>query len=150
MSDQTQNLPVETENTEKFDREGFERLQKMSKEYEAHLRERLGKFNIDEVLRQARDLRCCFIEGLGEVKYVILTEQQGASIASKYKDDLREANLHGLATAMGAADPEITVEKLRQLPYDVVRVLTEKILNDGFLPQKTLKPGSTAAANFKA
>jgi hypothetical protein len=39
---------------EAFDREGFERLQRQSQEYEAKLRERLGKFNINDVLRQAK------------------------------------------------------------------------------------------------
>jgi len=31
-----------------FDRDGFERLQLKAQEYEAKLRERLGKFNINE------------------------------------------------------------------------------------------------------
>jgi len=52
---------------------------------------------------------------------------------------------------MATADPEITIEKLRALPYGVSRVLQETVLNASFLPQKkTSKPGSTVAANFKA
>ena len=136
---------------EKFDREGFERLQRKAQEYEACLRERLGKFNINDVLKQAKDLRCIFVEGIGEVRYVLLTEADISEIAKKYPDDPRERNLQALFRSMAAADAEITLEKLRALPYDVSRVLQETILNASFLPQKkTSKPGSTAAANFKA
>ena len=74
------------ENVEEFDREGFERLQLQAQEYEAKLRERLGKFNINDVLRQAKDLRSIFVEGLGEVRYVLLTQADIGEIAKKYPD----------------------------------------------------------------
>ena len=136
---------------EKFDQEGFDRLKKQYEEYESRLRERLGKFNINEILRQAKDLRSIFVEGLGEVRYVLLSEADISELAKKHPDDPRERNLQALFRSMAAADAEITLEKLRALPYDVSRVLQETILNASFLPQKkTLKPGSTAAANFKA
>ena len=139
------------ENLEEFDREGFERLQRQAQEYESKLRERLGKFNINDVLRQAKDLRSVFVDGLGEVRYVLLTQADISEIAKKYADDAHERNLQALFRSMSAADPEVTVEKLRALPYDVSRILQETILNASFLPQrKTSKPGSTAAANFKA
>ena len=44
-----------------FDREGFERLQRQAQEYESKLRERLDKFNLNDVLPQAKDLRCIFV-----------------------------------------------------------------------------------------
>jgi hypothetical protein len=140
-----------SEHEEKFDREGFERLKSQYDEYEARLRERLGKFSINEVLRQAKDLRSVFIEGLGEVRYVLLSEADISELAKKYPEDARERNLQALFRSMAAADPEITLEKLRALPYDVSRVLQETVLNASFLPQKkTSKPGSTVAPNFKA
>ena len=136
---------------EKFDREGFERLQRQAQEYESKLRERLGKFNINDVLRQAKDLRSVFVEGLGEVRYVLLTQADISEIAKKYPDDAHERNLQALFRSMSAADSEITLDKLRALPYDVSRVLQETVLNASFLPQrKTSKPGSAAPANFKA
>ncbi len=136
---------------EMFDREGFERLQRKAQEYEAKLRERLGKFSIDDVLRQAKDLRSVFVEGLGEVRYVLLSEADISEIAKKYPDDPRERNLQALFRSLAAADSEITVEKLRLLPYDVSRVLQETVLNASFLPpRKTSKPGLMAAASFKA
>ena len=139
------------QNEEKFDLEGFERLKKQMEEYEGKMRERLGKFNIDEILRQAKDLRSAFIEGLGEVRYVILSEADISEIARKYPDDARERNLQALFKSLSAADSEVTLEKLRALPYDVSRLLQETILNASFLPaRKTLKPGSTTPANFKA
>src|ERR1700690_2139488 len=101
---------------EEFDREGFERLQRQAQEYEARLRERLGKFNINEVLRQAKDLRSVFVEGIGEVRYVLLTEADISEIAKKYPDDPRERNLQALFRSLAAADSEITLEKLRALP----------------------------------
>jgi hypothetical protein len=136
---------------EEFDQEGFERLKKDYLEYEARMRERLGKFNINEVLRQAKDLRSVFVEGLGVVRYVLLSEADISEIAKKFPDDARERNLQALFRSLAAVDPEITLEKLRALPYDVSRVLQETVLNASFLPQrKTSKSGSTAAANFKA
>jgi len=136
---------------EAFDREGFERLQRQAQEYEAKLRERLGKFNINDVLRQAKDLRSIFVEGLGEVRYVLLTQADISDIAKKYPDDAHERNLQALFRSMSTADSEVTLEKLRALPFDVNRILQETVLNASFLPQrKTSKPGSTAAANFKA
>jgi hypothetical protein len=142
---------VSEEKVEEFDREGFERLQHQAQEYEAKLRERLGKFNINEVLRQAKDLRSCFVEGLGEVRYVLLSEADISEIAKKHPDDARERNIQALFRSLSAADLEITLEKLRALPYDVSRVLQETVLNASFLPQKkTFKPGLTTAANFKA
>jgi hypothetical protein len=140
-----------SQSEEKFDQEGFERLKKQMEEYEAKMRERLGKFNINEVLRQAKDFRSIFVEGLGEVRYVLLNEADISEIAKKYPDDARERNLQALFRSLATADPEVTLEKLRALPYDVSRVLQETILNASFLPaRKTLKPGSTTAANFKA
>lgn len=140
-----------SEEIEQFDREGFERLQRQAQEYEAKLRERLGKFNINEVLRQAKDLRSVFVEGLGEVRYVLLSEADISEIAKKYPDDPRERNLQALFRSMAAADPEVTVEKLRALPYDVSRVLQETILNASFLPlRKMSKPGLTTVASSKA
>ena len=50
---------------ETFDREGFERLQRQAQEYESKL-QRLGKFNINDVLRQAKDLRTIFVEVLAK------------------------------------------------------------------------------------
>ena len=139
------------QNEEKFDQEGFERLKKQMEKYEAEMRERLGKFNINEILRQAKDLRSAFIEGLGEVRFVILSEADISEIAKKYPDDARERNLHALFKSLSAADSEITLEKLRALPYDVSRLLQETILNASFLPaKKTSKPGSTTPANLKA
>lgn len=136
---------------ETFDQEGFERLTQSYREYEARLRERLGKFSIDEVLRQAKDVRSVFVEGLGEVRYVLLSESDISELARKYPDDPRERNLQALFRSMSTADPQVTVEKLRALPYDVSRTLQETVLNASFLPQrKTSKPGLTAAANFKA
>ena len=115
------------------------------------MRERLGKFNINEVLRQAKDLRSVFVEGLGEVRYVLLSEADISEIAKKFPDDARERNLQALFRSLASADSEVSLEKLRALPYDVSRVLQETVLNASFLPQrKTSKPGLTAAANFKA
>ena len=142
---------IEKMSEEQFDKEGFERLKGQYEEYEAKLRERLGKFNINEILRQAKDLRSVFVDGLGEIRYVLLSEADISELAKKYPDDARERNLQALFRSMAAADSEITLEKLRSLPYDVSRVLQETVLNASFLPQKkTFKHGSTVAANFKA
>lgn len=139
------------EKIEQFDKEGFERLKTRYEEYEGKLRERLGKFNINEVLRQSKDLRSVFIEGIGEVRYVLLSEADISELAKKYPDDARERNLQALFRSLASADSEITFEKLRALPYDVSRVLQETVLNASFLPtKKTSKPGLTATANFKA
>jgi hypothetical protein len=126
-------------------------LQRQAQEYEAKLRERLGKFNISDALRQAKDLRSIFVEGLGEVRYVLLTQADISEIAKKYPEDTHERNLQALFRSLSAADSEITIDKLRALPYDVSRVLQETVLNASFLPQrKTSKLGSTVAANLKA
>jgi len=139
-----------SEHEEHFDREGFERLRQQYNEYEARLRERLGKFNISEVLKQAKDLRSIFVDGLGEVRYVLLSEADISEIAKKWPDDPRERNLQALYKSLAPADSEITLEKLRALPYDVSRVLQETVLNSSFLPQrKTSKLGSTAPENSK-
>ena len=140
-----------SEHEEQFDRDGFERLKSQYDEYEARLCERLGKFNINEILRQAKGLRSLFVEGLGEVRYVLLSEADISELASKYPNDARERNTQALFRSMAAADSEITLDKLRKLPYDVSRVLQETVLNASFLPPKKMsKLGSTAAANFKA
>lgn len=145
-----------SEDTEKFDREGYERLQRKAQEYEAKLREHLGKFDINEVLRQAKDLRSVFVESLGEVRFVLLTEADISDVARRFPDDARERNVQALFRSMAAADPEITLERLRALPYDVSRVLQETVLNASFLPaKKTSQTGSAAPAastpaNFKA
>jgi hypothetical protein len=110
-------------NNEEFDREGFERLQSQAQEYEAKLMERLGKFNINDILRQAKDLRSIFVEGLGEVRYVLLTQADISEIAKKYPEDAHERNLQALFRSMNAADSEVTLDKLRALPYDVSHVL---------------------------
>jgi hypothetical protein len=91
---------------EKFDREGFERLQRQAQEYESKLRERLGKFNIKDVLRQAKDLRSIFVEGLGEVRYMLLTQADISEIAKKYPEDAHERSLQALFRSMIVADSE--------------------------------------------
>jgi len=118
-----------SQSEEKFDQEGFERIKRQMEEYEAKMRERLGKFNINEVLRQAKDLRCIFIDGLGEIRYVILSEADISEVAKKYPDDARERNMQALFKSLNTADSEITLEKLKALPYDVSRILQETILN---------------------
>ena len=134
-----------------FDREGFERIQKTAQEYEAHLRERMGKFNINEILRQAKDLRCIFIDGLGEVNYVLLSEADISELAKKYPEDVRERNIQAVFRMISAADSEVTLDKLKSLPYDVSRTLQETLLNTSFLPpKKTPKNGSPAVASSKA
>ena len=139
-----------SENPEKFDQEGFERLKKRYEEYEDKLRERLGKFNINEILRRAKDLRSVFIDGLGEVRYVILSEADISEIAKQWPEDPRERNVQALFRAMAAADPEITLDRLRKLPYDVSQILQKTVLNASFLSQmKTSKPGSITPASSK-
>ena len=65
--------------------------------------------------------------------------------------DPHERNVQALFRSMSAAEAEITLEKLRALPYDVSRILQETVLNASFLPaKKTSKPGSTAPASSKA
>lgn len=140
-----------SQSEEKFDVEGFNRLKKQFEEYEAKMRERLGKFNINEILRQAKDLRSVFVEGLGEVRYVLLTEKDISEIAKQYPEDKREQNLQGLFRSMAAADSEVTLDKLRVLPFDVSQVLQETVLNSSFLPIKKISnSGSASPVSSKA
>jgi hypothetical protein len=96
-------------------------------------------------------LRSVFVDGLGEVRYVLLSEADISELAKKYPEDACERNLQALFSSMSAADSEITIDKLRKLPYDVSRVLQETVLNASFLsPKKTSKPGSKEAVSSKA
>ena len=61
MSEEKKSEVETVDKPEEFDKEGFDRIQRKAQEYEAKLRERLGKFNINEVLRQAKDLRSCLL-----------------------------------------------------------------------------------------
>ena len=122
---------------EKFDQEGFDRIRQAYEEYEAKMRESLGKFNINEILRQAKDLRSIFVEGLGEVRYVLLSEADISELAGKYPNDVRERNTQALFRSMAPQTLRLPY-KLRKLPYDVSRVLQETVLNASFLlPKKT-------------
>ena len=135
---------------EKFDQEGFDRLKKQYEDYQVKLREKMGKFSIDNVLKSAKEIRSVFVEGLGEVKFVLLTEVELTEIAKKYPDDIVEREQVALCKSLAAVDSEVTLEKIKALPADVNFVLRKTVLSEGFLPRKTLNGGSPTPANFKA
>jgi hypothetical protein len=57
-------------------------------------------------------LQTILIEGIGEIRYVLLSEADISELTKRFPDDPRERNLQALFRSMAAADAEITLEKL--------------------------------------
>jgi len=108
--------------------------------------EKLAKvkmFDPKELVRSAKKVREIVDEDLGTIRYVLLTYDDLNEIIEKYKDN-KDRSIQLLYRQLAPANKGLTVEDIRQMPYEVVVRLLTKLQSEGsFFPRKPSKTGST-------
>jgi hypothetical protein len=114
--------------------------------------EKLAKvklFDPKELVRSAKKVREIYDEDLGTIRYVLLSFDDLNEIVEKYKDN-KDRSIQLLFKQLAPASKGLTVEDIRQMPYEViVRLLTKLQSQGSFFPLKPSKNGSTSTPEPK-
>jgi hypothetical protein len=105
---------------------------------EKRRRERVKIFNPKEVLVAASRIREIEDEDLGLIRYVVLSFDKLNEITTKFQDN-RERSIYILYAQLAPANPDLTVEDIKNMPYEVVAKLLLILQGRGsFLPRTSL------------
>ena len=114
--------------------------------------EKLAKvkmFDPKELVRSAKKVREIVDEDLGTIRYVLLTYDDLNEIIEKFKDN-KDRSIQLLYRQLAPANKGLTVEDIRQMPYEVVVRLLTKLQSEGsFFPRKPSASGSTSTQEPK-
>jgi hypothetical protein len=112
--------------------------------YTAEKLARVKIFDPKEITRKAKQIREIVDEDLGTIRYVLLTYDDLTEIIEKHADN-KDRSIQMLFRQLAPANPGLTVEDVRGMPYEVVVRLLTKLQKDGsFFPQKPLPSGSAS------
>jgi hypothetical protein len=110
--------------------------------YTAEKLARVKVFDPKEITRKAKQVREIYDEDLGTIRYVLLNYNELNEIIEKYQDN-KERSIQLLFKQLIPANPSITVEDIKEMPYEVVVRLLTKLQREGsFFPQKPSPSGS--------
>lgn len=76
-------------------------------------------FDPQDIVRKAKDIREVFDKDLKTIRYVHLSYDELIELTDKCKDD-RERSLQLLLRQLGPANPGLTEQDIRKMPYEVV------------------------------
>ena len=118
-------------------------------EYSLEKLAKVKMFDPKELVRSAKKVREIVDEDLGTIRYVLLTFDDLNEIVEKYKDN-KDRSIQLLYRQLAPANKGLTVEDIRQMPYEVVVRLLTKLQSEGsFFPRKPFKTGSTSTPEPK-
>jgi hypothetical protein len=113
------------------------------KELEEEKLKRVRIFNPKELVKQAREIREIYDDDLGLIRYSLLSYNQLQEIIENFKEN-KDRSMQLLFKMLAPANPGLTVEDIKAMPYEVVvRLLTKLQKEGGFFPQKPSQNGST-------
>jgi hypothetical protein len=109
---------------------------------------RLKVFNPKELARKTKDIREIEDEDLGTIRYVLLGWNEANEIVEKHKGDNKEIAIQMLFKQLAPAHEGLTIEDVRQMPYEVIARVMNKLQDEGsFFPKrKTSSNGSAQTA----
>ncbi len=104
--------------------------------YDAEKLARVQVFDPKAIVRKAKEVREVFDKDLKTIRYVLLSYNDLNEIVDKYKDN-RDRSVHLLLRHLQPANPALTEQDIRDMPYEVVvRLLTVLQTDGSFFPQK--------------
>ena len=119
------------------------------KELEEEKLKRVRVFNPKQLVTRAREIREIYDEGLGLIRYSLLSYGQLNEIIENFRDN-KDRSIQLLFRQLSRANEGLTVDDIKAMPYEVVvRLLTKLQKEGGFFPQKTLENGSTSTPEPK-
>lgn len=117
--------------------------------YTAEQLARVKIFNPKEITRKAKDIREIYDEDLGTIRYVLLNYNELNEIVEKYQDN-KERSVQLLFKQLAPAHEGLTVDDIKNMPYEVVVRLLTKLQSDGsFFPPKPSPSGSASTQERK-
>jgi translation elongation factor EF-Tu-like GTPase len=126
-------------------------IAEMKKKLEEHLEkeeEMIKDFDLDQAIKDSQNIREVTIEGLGRVRYGLLTVGDLLALAS-VKDDT-EVMINALTRMLKKANPSVTPDKVKQLPtgvfWKLVKALGREMI---FLPEVELKEQKSSSEGGK-
>jgi hypothetical protein len=117
-------------------------------EYTATQLAKVKIFNPKEIIKKAKEIREIVDEDLGTIRYVLLTYNDLVEIIDKYADN-KDRSVQLLFKQLAPANPDLTIEDIRGMPYEVVVRLLNKLQQSGFFPQKTSPSGSASTPELR-
>jgi hypothetical protein len=109
--------------------------------YTAEKPARIRVFDPKEITRKAKQIREIVDEDLGTIRYVLLNYNELNEIIEKYQDN-KERSVQLLFKQLVPANPGLTVENIKEMPYEVVVRLLTKLQREGsFFPRKPSPSG---------
>lgn len=117
--------------------------------YTAEKLARVKIFDPKEITRKAKQIREIYDEDLGTIRYVLLNYNELSEIIEKYQDN-KERSIQLLFKQLAPATEGLTVDDIKNMPYEVVvRLLTKLQKDGGFFPQKPSPSGSASTQERK-
>src|SRR5271157_2189660 len=116
-------------------------------EMQEHLKE-LGKqrdertkiFNPKELVKNAKVIRELYDEDLGTIRYVLLDYSELSEIIKKYPEN-QDRSIALLEKQLAPANPDLTFNDIKAMPYEVVVRLLTKLQSEGsFFPKQKISP----------
>jgi hypothetical protein len=119
------------------------------KEFEEEKLKRVRVFNPKQLVNKAREIREIYDEDLGLIRYSLLSYSQLNEIIENFKEN-KDRSMQLLFKMLSPANPGLTVDDIKAMPYEVVvRLLTKLQKEGGFFPQKPLENGSKSTEQPK-
>jgi len=105
---------------------------------------RVRVFNPKQLVKQAKQIRELYDEDLGLIRYSLLSYNQLQDIIEEFKEN-KDRSMQLLFQMLVPANPGLTVDEVKAMPYEVVvRLLTRLQKEGGFFPAKASGNGSTS------
>jgi hypothetical protein len=125
-------------------------MQENLKELEAKHAEKAKIFNPKQLVKNAKAVRELHDEELGTVRYVLLSYNELNEIIEKHTEN-KDRSIAFLHKQLAPANPGLTEEDVRAMPYEVVVRLLTKLQTEGsfFQKQKTSPIGSQSTEQPK-
>jgi len=120
-------------------------MQENLKELEAKKAVKAKIFNPKELVKNAKVIRELHDDELGTVRYVLLNYNELNEIIEKHTEN-KDRSIALLHRQLGPANPGLTEEDIRAMPYEVVVRLLTKLQNEGsFFPKQKMSPNGSAS-----
>jgi len=115
-------------------------MQEHLKELEKQRDERTKIFNPKELVKNAKVIRELYDEDLGTIRYVLLDYSELSEIIKKYPEN-QDRSIALLEKQLAPANPDLTFNDIKAMPYEVVVRLLTKLQSEGsFFPKQKISP----------
>jgi len=129
----------------------WEKVTEMEERLNQIDREKLARvkiFDPKEIVRKAKEVREIVDEDLGTIRYVLLNYDELNEIVEKHKDN-KDRSIQLLFKQLAPANPGLSVDDIKKMPYEVVVRLLTKLQTEGsFFPHQA-KPSENGSQSME-